>query len=307
MKRYLKQLAKKGLYRQFRALQRLKLNVLPLHFYSSIPDFCDLSHRDDWQKPRSMHGIATCSVALQLERLQRFATATSPVMGTDFYRTAITMNGEDGGYGEIEAYVLAGMIIAEKPRRVLQIGCGVSTALILAAAQLAKHEVEVICVEPFPTPFLTNLAKQNAIKLIDKPAQFIELDTFCSLEAGDLLFVDSTHTVKPGSEVNLIVLEVLPRLRPGIWVHFHDIYFPFEYQRTFLTEDLFFPAETTLLYAFLLGNDRYRVELCMSMLHYSAPEGILKALPIYRPEANRHGLVTGGGPHFPSSIYLLSR
>jgi Methyltransferase domain len=109
------------------------------------------------------------------------------------------------------------------------------------------------------------------------------------LGAGDLLFIDSTHTVKPGSEVNRFVLEVLPRLDEGVLVHFHDIYFPYEYARNFLSGDLFFPGETSLLYAFMLNNPKFRIDLCLSMLHYAAPGAMKKRMPKFEPQGNDAG------------------
>ena len=124
------------------------------------------------------------------------------------------------------------------------------------------------------------------------------------LKAGDLLFIDSTHTVAPGSDVNRIILEVLPRLEVGVWVHFHDIYFPYDYSRGFLSDDLFFPQETALLYAFLLQNHSFVVEISMSVLHYSAPNWLKSLIPKYDPQCNDEGLAIAGGLHFPSSVYL---
>ena len=98
---------------------------------------------------------------------------------------------------------------------------------------------------------------------------------------GDLLFIDSTHAVRPGSEVNYLIHEVLPRLKPGVWVHFHDIYFPYDYARDTLDGDMLFPQESTLLYAFLTGNDHFKVEASLS-IPYGATHGMreLSGTPI---------------------------
>jgi hypothetical protein len=177
---------------------------------------------------------------------------------------------------------------------------------MLSAARLAGYRPDVVAIDPYPTGYLRRAHAEGAIRLLAEPAQLVDMDTFTSLGEGDLLFVDSTHTVKPGSEVNRIVLEVLPRLARGVLVHFHDITFPYEYEygRGFLNGDLFFPGETSLLYAFLLNNPAYRIELCLSMLHYQAPEALKALLPAYEPQGNDGGLAAGGGVHFPSAVYL---
>ncbi len=110
--------------------------------------------------------------------------------------------------------------------------------------------------------------------------------------------------MKPGSEVNRLVLEVLTRLGSGTFVHFHDITFPYDYSRELLSGDLFFPAETTLFYAFLLDNPNYHIDLCMSMVHYGVPHELQGLIPHYDPQRNRAGLRIPGGNHFPSSLYL---
>ena len=104
--------------------------------------------------------------------------------------------------------------------------------------------------------------------------------------------------------MNYLIHEVLPRLRQGVWVHFHDIYFPYDYARDTLRSDLFFPQESSLLYAFLSGNARYRVEASLSMVHYAAPDGLKRLIPLYQPNDQTDGLGGADGKHFPSSAWL---
>ena len=125
----------------------------------------------------------------------------------------------------------------------------------------------------------------------------------------DLLFVDSTHTVKPGSEVNRLIFEVLPRLAVGCYVHFHDIYWPHVHAPGVLTHDLFFWNEPALLYAFLINNSHFTARVCMSMLHHYDPQGLRRVFPGYRPARDVEGLVMDdavvrGATHFPSAAYF---
>ena len=103
--------------------------------------------------------------------------------------------------------------------------------------------------------------------------------------------------------VSRIVLEMLPRLKAGACVHFHDITFPYDYSRHVLDSALFFQHESVLLHAFLAFNSRFRLLAALSMLHYAAPQKLAECLPNYRPAANDGGLNAGNG-HFPSSAYL---
>ena len=302
--RSVRTIGKRLLYDAFVTMQRVGINLLPLHFYSPIPDIRDLRSRADWMLPRSMHGIASLSIGEQLAWLSELLAALPhQTREAGIHRAAISANGTDG-YGEIEAEALAAFIASCRPPKIVQIGCGVSTAVILAAARSAGYAPRVTCIEPYPSRYLRQEAGAGAINLLASPAQSIDLGVITDLGARDLLFIDSTHTVKPGSEVNRIILEVLPRLRPGAFVHFHDIYFPFDYSRGLLAGDLFFPSECVLLYAFLLQNPSYRIELCLSILHYEAALQLKMLIPRYDSQMNRAGLRAPGGTHFPSSLYL---
>jgi len=207
------------------------------------------------------------------------------------------------GYGPIESEFLHAFIQDTRPPQVIQVGCGVSTAVMLRAAAEAGHSMDVICVDPFPSDFLKKAAEEGRIRLIDSPAQELEPGFFEGLADNGLLFIDSSHVVGPGSEVNLLVLEVLPRLRPGHWIHFHDIYFPYDYQRGLLEDELFFSNESALLMALLIGNPRLRIRASLSMLHYQCPGELEELFPNYRPAGSQDGLSASDG-HFPSSIYL---
>ena len=153
---------------------------------------------------------------------------------------------------------------------------------------------------------LTELAEAGRITLHRARAQDIDLEAMTGIGAGDLFFVDSTHTVKPDSEVNRIVLEVLPRLPKGAFVHFHDIWFPYDYPRDLLDETLFFWNESALLHAFLIDNVRYEVVVSGSSLHYGAQDRLREIVPGYVPDADRDGLRQSDAPraHFPGSTYL---
>ncbi len=304
--RSLKTSGKRALHGLFALGQRLGFDLLPRHFYSQIPDLALLKSTTGWRAPMPMTGVLGAELDHQLAFLNQ--TVTDPVRSAlddrPVHAEAVHANRSDGGYGPIEAEFLYAFVRTWKPTRVVQVGCGVSTAIIRQAAEDEGYEVQVTCVDPYPTPYLTEMARQGAITLIAEPAQSADLSVFSGLEDGDLLFIDSTHAVRAGSEVNRMVLEVLPRLSKGVFVHFHDIYFPYDYPRRLISEDLFFHAESTLLHAFLACNPRFRIETAMSMLHYAAPKALAAKFARYEPQNNADGLAAPGGVHFPSAIWL---
>ncbi len=297
-----------GLRRLFETGQRFGVNILPKQFYSSIPDIGALRQDDFWRRQFDMVGVAGADLAGQIAFLDDLCPAelSGQWAALDVHATASKENGQGGGYGVIEAETLHAFIRRHLPRRIVQVGCGVSTSAILRAAQMAEYKPEVICVEPYPSRFLLKAQNEGRIQLVSERAEIVDRDVLTALDAGDMLFIDSMHTVRPGSEVNRLILDVLPRLKPGVFVHFHDIYFPYDYQRTLLSSELYFSVESTLLHAFLIGNSRCRIVLSTSMLHYAAPERMATAFPRYAPQKDGNGLKAEGGEHFPSATYLLT-
>jgi len=293
------------LRRVFELGQRAGVDVLPRHFYSSVPDIRQLRASQAWRQPRTMVGVAGLDIDSQTKFLRELLSAPvqERLRKRDVYRWACEQNGATG-YGPTEAALLYAFVATQRPGRVVQVGAGVATAVILAAADDVDLDVAVTCVDPYPTGLLHRLAAEGRIDLVEKRAQDVALETFTGLTVGDLLFVDSTHTVKADSEVNRIILEVLPRLAPGVVVHFHDIWFPYDYPRDLLDETLFFWTESVLLHAYLADNPRVRVLMAASMLHYEAPDEMAALIPRYQPQRNAEGLRGSTSGHFPSSAYL---
>ncbi len=301
-KNYFKRILRKG----FELMQRAKVNVLPIHFYSQIPVIHELKKDLYWKKPYSLHKIYGTEIPEQVKFVSNYMNdlIIANLVKMNIHENAIFANGEDSGFGFVESDFLYAFIINEKPSRIIQVGCGVATAVILLASSSANYKPEIICVEPFPTSYLINLEKNGIITLIREKAQKVDISSLTNLGPGDLFFLDSTHTVKPGSEVNKVILEVFPRLSKDVWVHIHDIFFPYDYTREILTSELFFWSESVLLQAFLTQNESFSIQASFSMLHYYQPIFLMKCFPLYDPQGNDSGLRTAQGKHFPSSLYL---
>jgi hypothetical protein len=302
LSRTLREITKDVLHGVFRLSQRAGFDFLPRHFYSSIPSLRELSTHDGWKVPSAMAGVAGTDTAAQLAFL-RDCCRSLDFTQYSVHARACERNGEEG-YGFVESDVLFAFITRHLPARIIQVGAGVSTAIILHAAEVAGYKPEILCVDPYPNRFLTRSAANGAIRLIARKVQDMDVGRLTVLRPGDLLFVDSTHAVKPGSDVNYLVLEVLPLLPAGVWVHFHDISFPYDYQPS-LFKTLFFSAESTLLQAFLACNPRYAIALSLSMLHHARQSELQQLLPSYQPMPMDQGLSKKSEKgHFPSATYL---
>jgi len=303
-KRKVKELGKRGLRLVFETGQCFGVDLLPRHFYSEIPDIRELKKDQDWKRPYSMVGIGGSELDQQLDFVAQCCCdeLVARQRKGDISDRACTRNGE-AGFGPVEADFLFCFIASKRPRRIVQIGCGVSTAVILAAAEEAGYRPQITCIDPFPTQFLREEDKNGVITLISEKAEQVSLETMTEIGADDFLFVDSSHTLRPGGHVSKIILEVLPRLAAGCWVHFHDIWFPYDYPYKILNQALFFWHESVLLHAFLADNWKYEICASLCMLHHSRPEKLGHWLPNYRPARHDHGVRLSEG-HFPTSIYL---
>jgi hypothetical protein len=292
-----------------RAGARFGVTIMPAHYYTPVPNIVDLEKtRAVWAKKSDLPGIEV-DLEAQGQHLLDTCLPFQSEYGGDMDALAVGTRRFGPGFGYIETQALHAMIRALKPARIIEVGSGVSTYCMVQAASLNQREsgqeTDITAIEPNPSEPLRSLP----VNLIDQPVQTVDYERFQALSRGDLLFIDSTHTVKAGGDVNFLILEVLPRLQPGVVVHFHDIYLPYDYQRDLL-ETFMHWSETSLLRAFLINNPHARILFSMSQLHYDRPEVLKTAFPDYAPQAGKDGLVVGGRPfddsqrHFPSSTYI---
>jgi hypothetical protein len=288
----------------FQIGQIFGLDILPRHFYSEIPNLRLLKSTNAWRSPFTMSGILGVSMEEQAAWAEEVVT---PQLRQRFAQSNIHLqacldNGAEG-YGPIDAEFLHCFVNHCRPKTILQIGCGVSTSICLRAAAEIPYQPRVICVEPYPTSFIRRCSTQGLIELVEKKIENADPAIVSELKEGDLLFVDSSHTLGPAGEVTRIVLELLPRLRKDVFVHFHDIYFPYDYQSGLLNEELFFVHETALLMAFLTLNPCYRIMASLRMLHHKKQECLFKLFPHYAPAKFVDGIRTTEGDS-PSSIFI---
>ena len=203
------------------------------------------------------------------------------------------------GYGEVEAGVLYMMLRHLKPRRVVEVGSGVSTFYTLAALQAnrARENVEssMTCVEPYPGDALRSLASEHGVELRQCEVQDAGGAAFEGLSANDVLFIDSSHVSKKDGDVDYLLLEVLPRLGKDVVVHLHDISLPMPAippEHPLFNAYLFW-NEVALVKAFLMFNAAFRIVMCQSHLHRVRPDVLQRLVPFYDPQS-----------HFPSSLWL---
>ena len=271
-------LQSKEFHEIFQTWERKGFHVTPVHFYQPIPDTQSLPETL-WNRPSELAGI-DMNESIQLDLLRKHF----PKFRNEYEQFPTQPSGkspsfhlDNGLFGGIDALVAYCMIRHFQPRLIIEIGGGFSTLLLTEAA--AKNNTSALtCIEPFPQEFLKQ-GVPGFHRLIEKKVQDIDLEFFSELHSGDLLFIDSSHTVKIGGDVNYLFLEVLPRLEPGVIVHIHDIFLPFEYRRDWVLGEFRFWAEQYLLQAFLAFNSEFEVLMANNYMAHRYLDDIRAVFP----------------------------
>jgi hypothetical protein len=235
--------------------------VSPGHFCSPIPSIEDIE-RVITAAPASYSGIdlrEDQQLAL-LEKLSRYyAEIPFPEEKNERFRFAFN----NPSYSWGDAIVLFCMIRELKPRRILEIGSGHTSALILDTDEhYFAGGIDCTFVEPYPELLLSLLRsnEDRETRVIPRKLQDVDLTLFDTLEAGDILFIDSSHVVKAGSDCQLLFSDILPKLNPGTLIHFHDVFHRFEYPPKWLREGRGW-NEQYILRAFLQFNSEFKIKL----------------------------------------------
>jgi len=257
--------------------------VPPGHFYSPYPDLDEYERRVAAlvDPDRPLLGIdmrEKDQLALLDELVPLVADAPFPEHrpeGDDAPRWRYWYDNFAYGYGD--GIVLHGMLRHLAPRRIVEVGSGFSSAMMLDTVDGWLPGTELTFVEPYPE-LLESLLRpgdEARVTIHRRAVQDVEDEVFASLGAGDVLFVDSTHVVKAGSDVNHLVFEVFPRLAQGVWIHLHDIFYPFEYPADWVREGRAW-HEGYLLRAFLSFNPHFAIRWFQDFLWQHHREALLR-------------------------------
>jgi hypothetical protein len=293
--------------RLFRLLDRHGVHLLPKHYYGPVPDYAWLeAHPTAWRRRIELGGVEW-NLDDQLSWLEGICRDHhKEVIGSGWYAN-LSSAGFGWGYGLLEGQVLHCFIRACRPARICEIAGGVSTAVMARATAMNAAEgggqPRITTIEPYAWDGIRAL---EGVEVVAEQMQLVDGAVFASLQAGDLLFIDSTHVLKTGSELHRLYLEIVPALPAGVVVHVHDVTLPYLYQRTF-GRDFFDWQETALVLALLTHNSRLRPLCCLSALHYDRPDELRRILPDYRRQNATDGLAPFvPEEHFPSALWLLS-
>jgi len=266
--------------------RRLGFHPMRVHFYSPVPDYESVPP-EHFTRRQPCPGIALEPARLerQLESLGRYAgecdwPETSQSLGTYHWQNEM--------FGYSSAVLLHSIIRVNGSRRVIEVGGGYSSLISLAALRRNGADFSFTCVEPYPRAWLAKAIAAAGGTLVRAPVQTLPPGFFDALDAGDLLFIDSSHVAKLASDVNRLFLEVLPALRRGVLVHVHDIYIPYEYPaQHFHSGQQIFWNEQYLLQAMLSANPAYEVVMPAFLVQTELDARFRAAFPGYDPACHR--------------------
>ncbi len=270
--------------KSFLIWQKIGFHITVNHFYEPIPDTRELNNV--WLKNSELIGL-NMNEEGQINLLSYFSSKFKEEYESfPRYKTSVSSQYyvHNGTFGSVDGEILYCMIRRFKPKRIIEVGSGSSTYLSAQAIQKNKDEyginADLIAIEPYPNDILLK-GFPGLSRLIAAKIQDVDLSEFERLEENDILFIDSSHVLKIGGDVQYEYLEILPRLNKGVIVHIHDIFLPAEYRREWILKDHLFWTEQYLLQAFLTFNNCFKVLWGGSYMHLKYPEKLEKAFSTY--------------------------
>ena len=189
-----------------------------------------------------------------------------------------------------------------KPKRIIEIGSGNSTLLSYNTKMMFHLDLEIVCIESNPTNYLRELHRLNKIKLFEDKLENIDLELFKTLDKNDILFIDSSHVLKIGSDVMYYFNKIFPLLNKGVFVQIHDIFFPYDYPMDWLKAGRFW-NEQYFLYVFLQYNTKFKIYFCNSYAGFKHNEKLKEIQEDYYEHVNN--IISKDSVFSGGSIWLI--
>lgn len=275
----------------FYAFERLGVHVTSIHFYQPIPDTRNLDESPK-EAGQDSPGI-DFRAPVQRKLLKMFATRYGKEYAR-FPRTKKEASGgfflDNGAFGGVDAEILYCMVRFLRPHRITEIGCGFSSLVTAGAIRVMReHASHYSCtftgIDPYPPAMLEGVKELS--RMVRIPVQIVPLEEFESLRSGDILFIDSSHVLTTGGDVQFELLQVLPRLRKGVYVHIHDIFLPLDYPRDWQINKAIFWNEQYAVQAFLEFNDSFEIVWSSAYMSLRHPRELQNAIGSFDPKGPR--------------------
>jgi hypothetical protein len=261
----------------------LRVGVFPIrnHYYEPQFDFRDSG--TDFSRDRNLPGI-DWNTAGQLKLLESFKFADELADLPRSKQDALSFHFGNGAFESGDAEYWYQIVRAIKPKRIFEVGSGNSTLMARKAIARNRDEdpgyaCEHVCIEPYEMPWL----EKTGVSVIRKRVEDMDLSYFSQLGENDILFIDSSHIIRPQGDVLFEYLELLPSLNKGVIVHVHDIFSPKNYLKEWLTENVRFWNEQYLLEAFLSHNSSWKIIGALNHLCHAHFDDLKRVAPYLSP------------------------
>lgn len=238
--------------------------VEPGHFYSVIPNITKKYNNTDTKFinldfNEENHKTVLAEISDYLETFDNAFGSRNVVERQKNLKYSLT----NGAFEWMDARLLHYFLQKNKPKRIIEIGSGNSTLLTYNTKKMFNLDLQIICIEPYPTDYVKKLHEIGEITLIQSNLENVDLNIFKTLEENDILFIDSSHVLKLDSDVLFYFTKIFPLLNKNVLVHIHDIFFPYDYPLDWLKEGRFW-NEQYMLYVFLQYNTKFKIQFCNS-------------------------------------------
>lgn len=256
----------------------------PGHYYSPLETISFIEENKDKinNSSEAIHNI-NFNESAQLELLNQLEKFSKSIP-FDNNNSDCLYYPDNNQFTRTDASILFSMIMHIKPKRIIEVGSGFSTALMVDTNKIyLNNSIDIQCIEPYPERLHSLLKDENTtnIQLQDTFVQNIDIDFFKQLDSNDILFIDSSHVSKLLSDLNYLIFQVIPVLRKNVVIHFHDIFYPFEYPLAWYREGRFY-NEAYILRAFLQNNNDYQIILWLNYLTHKHAQRVNEILPLIK-------------------------
>jgi len=262
----------------------MKVGVFPIRNHYYEPQFDNRNPRPDFSQDRNLKGIEW-NIPGQLKMLGLFTFCQELLDLPKAKPDSLEFYLNNGAFESGDAEYWYQIIRAIKPKRIFEVGSGYSTLMAVKAInknyeENPSYKCDHVCIEPYEAPWL----EEAGVSVIRKKVEEVGLSFFSQLQENDILFIDSSHIIRPQGDVLFLYLEVLPSLNKGVIVHVHDIFSPKNYPKAWLTDEVRFWNEQYLLEAFLSHNSSWNIIGALNFLHHNYYEELKKVAPFLSPE-----------------------
>jgi hypothetical protein len=254
------------------------------HYYSPVPDKRDVLRHISQQSSRQFEAVPGVDMheEEQLSRLQNYVKFYKDLPFPEQKHPDSRYYFNQSWFCYADAIFLYCHLRQTEPRRIVEVGSGFSSAVMLDTAEQSRTDKpEMVFIDPNPERLYGILKPEDRdhVSVIEDEVQNAPLPIFSSLQAGDLLFIDSSHVVKTGNDLYFLFFEVFPKLAPGVTVHFHDIFYPFDYPSEWLSMGRYW-NEAFFLRAFLSDNAAWQIKFFNSYAGWKYQDFLEKQMPL---------------------------